>query len=259
MTFLEGLVNQVQVLKALILRETRTRFGAHYLGYFWAFLEPSFWIGTFAVLYAIARRTAPAGMDVIDFLATGVLTYLVFRQTADRSVKAINSNTSLLFYPQVRPLDLVAARSILEISTLSSVFVVLVGLNALYKQSFAIDSLLNVMIGFGLAGLLGASLGLTLCALSTFSRVVERLTSPLMRPLFWTSGLFFCAADLPSSVRDVLLWNPVLHCTEMVRLGFFTSYDVNYASLSYVVTWITGLTLFGLTAERAARRRLEVG
>ena len=139
-----------------------------------------------------------------------------------------------------------------------SVFVVLVALNGLYKQSFEIDSLLKVMIGLGLSGMLGASLGLSLCALSTFSKVVERITSPLMRPLFWTSGLFFCAADLPSGAREVLLWNPVLHCSETVRQGFFPSYDVNYANLTYVVVWIVGLTLFGLTAERAARRRLEV-
>lgn len=258
MSFLDGLFNQLQVLQALVLRETRTRFGAHYLGYLWAFLEPSFWIGTFAVLYAIARRHAPPGLDVIDFLATGVLTYLVFRQTADRSVSSISSNTSLLFYPQVRPLDLVVSRSLLEVCTISTVFVVLVGLNALYKQSFEIDNLLNVMIGFGLAGLLGASLGLTLCALSTFSNVIERILSPLLRPLFWTSGLFFCAADLPSNVREILLWNPVLHCTETVREGFFTSYGAHYGDIRYVITWIVGLSLFGLTAERAARRRLEV-
>jgi capsular polysaccharide transport system permease protein len=258
MTFLDGLANQLRVIRALILRETRTRFGAHYLGYLWAFLEPLFWIGTFAVLYAIAARKAPPGLDIVDFLATGVLTYLVFRQTSDRSVRSITSNSSLLFYPQIRPLDLVASRSILEIATLGSVFVVLTAANALYRQSLQLDSLLHVMTGFILAGLLGASLGLTLCALSTFSKVVQRLISPLMRPLFWTSGLFFCAADLPRAVRDVLLWNPVLHCTEHVREGFFPSYNEQYANLEYVVAWIVGLALFGLTAERAARRRLEV-
>ena len=78
MTLLDGFVNQFQVLKALILRETRTRFGAHYLGYFWAFIEPCVWIGTFAVLYLFAGRTAPLGMEPIDFLATGILTYAIF-------------------------------------------------------------------------------------------------------------------------------------------------------------------------------------
>jgi len=258
MSLVDGLINQFQVLEALILRETRAKFGAHALGFLWAFIEPCFWIGTFWFLYAIAARKAPPGLDIIDFLATGILTYLVFRQTADNSVRAISSNTRLLFYPQVRPLDLVVARSLLQIGTLGAVFVVLTGANALYRQSLEIDSLMNVMVGFTLSWLLGASLGLAFCALSTFSNVVERLTSPLLRPAFWTSGLFFCAADLPYAVREALLWNPVLHCTETVRRGFFTNYDENYADLSYVITCIVGLTLFGLTAERAARRRLEV-
>jgi len=36
--FLRGLVVQGEVIHALILRETRTRFGAYQLGYLWALL-----------------------------------------------------------------------------------------------------------------------------------------------------------------------------------------------------------------------------
>lgn len=258
MTILDGLFNQVQVVTALILRETRTRFGAHYLGYLWAFIEPCFWIGMFWALYLVAARQAPPGLDLVDFLATGILTYLIFRQTAGDSVRAIEANSSLLYYPQVFPLDLVVARSLMQAATLGSVFVVLAGGNALYRQSFVIDSALYVLLGLILAWLLGATLGLVLCALTTFSRVVDRLTSPLLRPLFWTSGLFFCAADLPTEAREILLLNPVLHCTEMVRRGFFTDYDASYADLGYIVWWILGLGLAGLMLERVARRKLEV-
>jgi capsular polysaccharide transport system permease protein len=255
---LDGFFKQLQVVQALILRETRTRFGNHYLGYLWAFLEPIFWISMFAGLYYIARRTAPPGLDVIAFLATGVVPYLTFRQTTDRSIKSISSNTALLFYPQVRPLDLVLARSVLEVTTLTTVFVVLVGVNALVQQTLVINNLLYVALGFLLAGLLGMTAGLTLCALSTFSNVILRISSPLLRPLFWTSGLFFSVGDLPSWIRDLLLWNPVLHVVEIVREGYFIGYGAQYGDPKYVTYWVLGLALFGLTAERMSRRRLEV-
>ncbi len=253
-----GLFNQIQVVQALILRETRTRFGAHYLGYLWAFLEPIFWITTFTVLYYFARRSAPPGLNIIAFLATGVLPYLAFRQTTDRCISSISSNKALLFYPQVRPLDLVMARASLEVATIFTVFVILISMNALYLQTLTVESVLYVMLGFLLAGLLGASVGLTVCALSTISNVVLRMSSPILKPLFWISGLFFSVSDLPSSVQKVMLYNPVLHTVEIVREGFFPGYGAECGSARYVISWILGFALLGLTAERFVRRRLEV-
>lgn len=253
-----GLRTQAKVIVAVLLRETRTRFGAYQLGYLWAFAEPLIWVAMFGGLRFLAGREAPAGMDTVSFITTGVVPYMLFQRTASRAVKAIESNKGLLFYPLVRPLDLIIARSMLEIATLLVVFVVLLGANGFWRESFAIDSAFQTWCGLMLAGALGASLGLVLCSLSAFSQTVERLHGPLMRPLFWTSGLFFTANDLPSALREVFLFNPALHVVEIVRDGWFASYTARYASANYVIAWILGLTFLGLSLERPARRRLQL-
>jgi len=56
----------------------------------------------------------------------------------------------------------------------------------------------------------------------------------------------------------VMLWNPVLHCVELVRSGFFESYEGHYMSTTYVLVWILGLAFVGLTVERAVRHKVEV-
>ena len=51
-----GLLPQLRVVQAIALRETRTRFGAHQLGYLWALVEPVLWILTFYGLFTVASE-----------------------------------------------------------------------------------------------------------------------------------------------------------------------------------------------------------
>jgi len=254
----EGLYIQLQVVHALIIRETRTRFGAHQLGYIWALLEPLLWVLTFYWIFELMGRSLPYGMNMVSFITTGIIPFLLFRQTLDRAHSAIKPNKGLLYYPQVRPLDLILARSGLEIATLLVVFVMIMAGQAFYTGELHIDQPLKVLAGLLLAGLLGAALGLFFSALSVYSNVVDRIVPVINRPLFWISGLFFTANELPVQIREILLWNPVLHTVEMVRGGWFDTYEAYYLDVSYVLFWIIGFTYLGLLLERMARRRLEL-
>lgn len=258
MSVARGLMAQFEVVHALALRETRTRFGKHQLGYVWALLEPMLMILTFFVLFEIANRTPPEGMELFGFIGTGIIPYLLFTSSANRVAEAINGNKALLFYPHVHPLDLVFARGLLEVVTYAAIFIVLMGAGALYQQALDLDSALMVVIGFALANVLGATLGLVFCGLSQFSAVVDRVRGPLMRPLFWTSGIFFTANQLPEEARHWLLYNPVLHVTELIRDGWYPAYASNHLDVPYVVVWILALALIGLSLERVIRRRIEL-
>jgi capsular polysaccharide transport system permease protein len=258
MSLLRGLAVQAEVVYALILRETRTRFGAYKVGYLWAALEPIFAIVTFFVLFRVAGRKVPAGMDVWSFIATGIIPYHVFSHSVARVAESINGNKALLFYPHVFPIDLAIARAVLELATYVGVFLLLMGAHALVRQELAVDVPLDVIAGLVLAGALGAAVGLVFCGLGELSSAVERARAPLLRPLFWISGIFYTADALPERARDALLWNPVLHCTELVRGGWFEGYDATGARPAYVCVWILFLALAGLTLERSVRQRIEL-
>ncbi len=258
MRLLAGLYTQMLVVQALALRETRTRFGNNRLGYVWALLEPMIWIGTFWWMFHLARREAPTGMDMVSFMATGVIPYDIFSKSVDRCAASVDGNKGLLFYPQVHPIDIVIARGALEFATYGVVFIVIMGLHALVTGHFGIADPLMLLQGLVLASLLGTTAGLVFCALSVESKLVDRIRGPLMRPLFWISGLFFTLNSLPHAARSVLQWNPVVHCVELVRSGFFDSYSGRYTSPTYVVYWIVGFAFVGLTLERAVRHKIEV-
>ncbi|MEQ9320393.1 MAG: ABC transporter permease [Polyangiaceae bacterium] len=255
---MQALLTQFQVIHALVIRETRTRFGRHRLGYVWALVEPVLFIALFAGMYALMDRRMPYDLPVVAFLVTGFIPYLAFQKTAQQAMQAINGNKGLLFYPHVRPLDLVAARTALEIATHVVVFALLMAGAAMVDGVPRIDNLLMATGGLLLGAGLGAALGMVLCGLSVFSNSVERLIGPMMRPLFWVSALFFSTNEIPSDARNVLLYNPVLHVVELTRSGWFPGYDVPQVSLLYPALWIFILFYFGLTLERVARRRLEL-
>lgn len=258
MRFLRGLAVQAEVVHALILRETRTRFGAYSLGYLWALLEPIFVILTFFVFFTVAGRRAPVGMDLWTFIATGIVTYHLFSHSVARVAESVNGNRALLFYPQVFPLDLAIARALLEWATEGGVFLALIAMHAMATQRLVMDEPMLIVFGLTLSGLLGSALGLVFAALGQLSNVADRLRGPLLRPLFWVSGIFFTAAAIPERVRGVALWNPVLHCTELVRAGLFESYGAEHARPGYVLAWILGLALIGLSLERVVRERIEL-
>lgn len=259
MSLSRGLLTQIEVVEALVLRETRTRFGAHQLGYFWAIVEPALWVATFYGIYAMLGRAAPPGMDLISFLLTGLIPFSLFNKIIQQVSESINGNKALLFYPQVRPVDIAISRAVLEVMTYTSVFTVFIGSHALFTQEApAVEDALMVIVGFALAAALGFALGLVFCALGVLTKLADRVRGPLLRPLFWCSGVFFTANDLPTNARDVLLYNPLLHVLELIRDGWFSAYHTRHVDIGYVMFWLLGLLALGLMLERAVRRKIEV-
>lgn len=255
---MRGSMTHLQVLHALLLRETRTRFGANYLGYFWALVQPAAWIGMFWAFYGVFGRMSPAGTSVLAFLTTGIGPFSSFRETTYRCMSAIESNKGLLFYAQVKPLDLVLARAVLETATHVVVIALLLGGVALYEGPPQINSMLDVLLGIGLASTLGAALGLVCCSLNAFSPTVERIFPTMMRLFFWTSAMFHPVESVPKTGREVLLLNPVAHAIELVRVGWLPGYSSPHINPWYPVAWILVLVFFGLSLERMARRHLEL-
>ncbi len=255
---LRALEIQTRVIRAFILREMKTRYGKHKLGFFWAFVEPLMFIGMFAGLYWLLDRSAPNGMPMLSFLLTGCLGFLLFRNTLAQTMNGVNANKALLTFPQVTVFDLVLARVILEFVVALVVFVTLTGVSVLIREPVRIETpigLLGVLLSYSLIAM---GLGSGFCVISQLFPSTQQVVSvALGRPLFFTSGLFFTADMLPYEVREILLWNPLLHLTEMMRSFYFVQFESIHSSQSYVVYFVMGTLAWGLLMLSAFRRTLH--
>ncbi|MFQ5785607.1 MAG: ABC transporter permease [Alphaproteobacteria bacterium] len=248
---------QGRVVQALMLREIKSRFGRLKLGYLWAVFEPAAFVALFAVIFALAHQTAPSGMPVVLFMMTGIGPFMLFRNTMNQTMNAIETNRVLLTFPQVKLIDLVLARALLEIATHTVVFFLL--LAAVHALGFAvrIENPLLVLAALACLALTGFGLGAAFASLVPFFRSVPQIVSIVAgRPLFFTSGLFFTAEMMPAGIREFLLLNPILVMIEWLRSAFFVEFESRYVSVEYAL----GTTLFtvflGLLMLRGLRKHI---
>lgn len=248
---------QSRVIGALILRETRTRFGKTQLGYFWALAEPVALVVTFTLMFMALGRPALFGDNLFLFFATGVLPYQIYRRVCTFVMSALEANQALLNYPVVKQIDTMIARALLEIATGLVAIILIFGVLILFFECQPPARFLAVVAAIGLMALLGFGTGVINAVLSVRFDSWKNIEGMLSRPLFFISGIFFLPETLPDKVRDILSWNPILHAVELMRYGFYFNYRAYGLDVTYVLLWALISTLIGLAAERAMRHRVQ--
>jgi ABC-type polysaccharide/polyol phosphate export permease/tetratricopeptide (TPR) repeat protein len=255
---LQLLHSQRRVVRALIVRETRTRFADTRLGYGWALIEPILHIALLSATFAVLMHgRPPIGSDFFVFYYTGLIPYHVFVHSSTGMSHALINNAPLLQLPPVSSFDVIAARGLLEVMTDVVVAVVLltgflaIGLRAvpddLWEPSLAVLTIAAFGCGVGFAN----------AVVTVFWRSWEKTYAQLTRLLYFVSGIFYVPGMMPDRVRDILVWNPLLHAIDWFRSGFFDVYRPHWLDRSYVAVVAIVSLLVGLALHRLLRRRLS--
>ncbi len=240
---------QRAVLHALIVRELRTRFGQYRLGYLWAILEPAAHVVLLSLIFGLRGRGEMAGIELPVLIITGIVPLFLFRSAIMRAMSAVEANSGLFSYRQVKPLDAVLARLILEgVIHLCVLCLLLLGV-AYLGYRVAIRDPLTAFAALALLMALGAGCGLIACALACRFEETKRVVPVLLRPLYFLSGVFFTLDAVPAQFHSYLLWNPVLHAIELFRAGTVaaraeTYGDFGFLSFAALVPVFIGLALF---------------
>lgn len=255
--FRKALRQQVVVIGALILREVRTRFGNHQIGYLWALLEPCLFIGLWLGVHLWLRLGAMIhDMSSVLFMSSGLVPFFAFRHVATYVESAIPSNTALLQFPLVKGVDTILARFILESATQFLVGAIIFLSLMFFGFAKAPENTLQLFVSSCALLSLGLGFGVFNCMVAAHFPAWGKCTGTILRILFWTSGVFFLVDKFPSQVQDVLQWNPVLHGIEMFRSSWSYTYETRIGSIWYMLTWIFGFLIFGLILEPSARRKI---
>lgn len=254
---LDALTVQARVILAFILRDMRTRFGRSRLGYFWAVFEPLTMILALTLIFSLMDRGSPINVDIHLFFFTGIIPWMLFSRGVSMMSNAIESTTALLTYPQVKAVDMIIARIILEFATLFIVSLIYLCFLYFWGILDRIESVLMSIVVLMLAILLGSGFGLVGGVIKLYFPGYSSFQGLLMRVMFFVSGVFFVADSLPSVIRDGLWYNPVLHLMEWERSVFFYGFESQFYQPIYPLLWILGLGFLGLAGERVTRSKLR--
>lgn len=248
---------QRAVLFALVLRELRTRIGRHWSGILWTVFEPLTHVLVMLTIFGYIRNLSSPAMEYPVFLVAGLMPFFLFRSLSQRLTDSIESNRGLFSYRQVKPLDTVVGRGIVECFVWVAVLVftlailLWLGLHAVPKQP------LQFMLVALLAASIGAPLGLLLAVTTQGQRRVRFVISLLYVPLYISSGVIWNIDKFPSKWFDWLSWNPLMHLVDLSRNAFEPLHPV-HAGLGWLYPAETALVLTAtaLAIYRRDRDRL---
>jgi capsular polysaccharide transport system permease protein len=252
--FVTALRTSARVWHALMLRETRARFGRNALGFLWALIEPAVFIVLFLAIRVVALERYPAfGENAILFFASGIIAYRYYAAIAGRTLTAITSNHALLTYPVVRPADVIIARALLETVTMLIVTLLFWGMLSLIEEQRIIHHPATFALGLAAMTFLAWGVGTFNAVFARLLPAWERIHPLLGLPLLIASGIFYLPVTMPENIKIVLFWNPILHCIEWIRIGIYLDY-LPLLNRPYPIAFGAIALVLGLSLERMFRR-----
>lgn len=257
-TLQEGWRIQSRVIGALMIREMTTRFGRQNIGFLWIMAEPLLFAGLVAMIWHFMRGNTEHGVSVVAFTVSGYIPLVLFRSAVNRSVLLFQVNGSLMYHRQIKIIDFVFVRYLLELIGHLMAYI-FIGVALHMFGFFPTPYDLSFML---LGGLYYAYFALAasfvLAPLSEMSETIEKLVPVVTYIMIPFSGAFNMVSWVVPQGQEILMYSPPVHAMEMMRYGLFG--DVVQARFDYFYPFMVNsvFLLIGLTLCRRVRRHLVV-
>ena len=253
-----GWRTQRRVIGALMIRELVTRFGRENIGFLWMMVEPLLFAVLVGIVWRFIKGPEEHGISVVAFVATGYIPLTLFRHVLGRSIRLFSANGSLMYHRQVKILDFMLVRFLIEVIGSMMAFVFIAAVLMAVDEFPVPADVGTLIIGWMIYCLFTFAVCLVLAPLSEISDVLEKLvpvTTYIMIPF---SGTFNMVSWLTPEAQNVMYYSPFVHPMEMIRYGVFgvrvnAQWDVSVPIGASLVLLIIGLSLC-----RRVRRTLVV-
>jgi len=246
---------QLRVIHALALREMQSQQANLAYGFGWVFFDAFLAFAGLMVMKFALRGFNIVGIPPVTFIVSGLLPWMLFQTTYTVPGAAIAKGKNLLQLPIVTELDVVLAAA-LRIFIVYTILFVTCAVLAGFYENVSPRLPLGIVLLYINMPLMGLGFGFMLTALNRLYAPSAKFVGFFLRFSMIISGVIFGLRLFPPSMWPYLLWNPLLHVEELLRVYWFTNYQTPQVSALYVAECSTGLVFFGLLLERYMRRRL---
>lgn len=193
-------------------REISDRYAGQAFGLIWAVGHPLFMISLYVFIFTVVFKTKIGGtltlpQDYVTYILAGLLPWMAFQDSMNKSCTAIVANTNLV-KQVVFPLEVLPAKGILSSMLPQLISIIFLLVYVLYKQgSFPLSYLLlPVLLVLQVIAMLGV--GFLLSAVGAYFRDIKDFIQ-----LFGTAGMylmpvFYLPEMAPSFFKPILYLNP---------------------------------------------------
>lgn len=255
---LVGLVIQARTIRGLMLRDIMMRYGRDNIGFIWVILEPMILTAGVMTIWSLTMGSIKGDVKLVEFVLTGYMPLTLWRHITNNSVTLFRRSVPLLYHRSISLFDITFSRYFLEFIATSAAFLaVWAPLNA----AGAVAGIARVdllLLGWFMMGWLAIACGLILAVVTELSETSERFVQPIQYLSIPISGAFAMVDWLPHWAQSAILLNPMVHCYEVFREGYFGSAMTAHYSLPYFSACAFVLTFVGILGVRWVRSRVQL-
>jgi len=230
----------LSVIKALFLRELNTRISVGKSGLFWTFFEPFFQVFIFiAIRVMIVSNNSSSGttFDYAVFMASGFIAFNMFKNILSGATGAFSANKALFSYKQVKPIDTILGRLLLELFLSTIIILIFLFIGFLFDYNIKPQSIVMVFFAYLWILVFSFSIGLIVAIGNIFFVSIGKFVGMFSFGLLIFSAVFFPIASIPPIAQDILLYNPLVHFMEMIHGHYIYELDNRFVDYTYMLYW----------------------
>ena len=191
------------VQNALFLREVNVRFSSGTMGYFWIIFEPLLQIIIFVTIKMMLFGS-DATFDYPVFITLGFISFNFFKHVVNQSMGAFKANKGLYAYKQVKPIDTIISRVLVEFLVSSIIVFIFVLLGFYFGFDMNVDNLGMLLLSFLWLTTFSIGFGLFAAVVSTFYDSLKKVIKLVLSPLMFVSAVFYSMQDMPQVLQNLL-------------------------------------------------------
>lgn len=212
--------------------------------------EPLVMLGLIMALRTVMGRAFHYfGDSALLYYASGLFPFYLFLYVSAR----VRANTTRL--PGVTRLDQFFAVVLVESTIILLLLALVMWLLWLDGVAQAMPySIATCALGILLLLVLGMGVGLVNMIIAQAYPAWLLFYGSVTRGLGFLSGIFTIPSLLSARIREVIVWNPVLHGVELFRTGLYELYPSLMLDVPYLVAWGIVALFLGVILERSTIR-----
>jgi capsular polysaccharide transport system permease protein len=226
------------------------------MGLFLTFFEPLYQVAFFVLIKVLIFGRGDGSTDYVVFLGIVFLPFFMTRNIIQKAVGAFSANRSLFVYRQVKPIDTIFARTLLELFLYGIIFLIAVIIAFYFEFDTNPQSFATMIFAYIWLILFAFSLGIFLAVFNSYSNIIQSIVKMLFMGLIFLSALFYSVESLAPEVRELILYNPLAHFMEMIHGAYFYTLDDRYVDYFYMTMWTLIPFTVGLWWYLRAEKRI---
>ena len=248
--------SQVLVTKALLQRELITRFGKYKLGALWVLIDPLVSVIVLGLILGPFLGRSTGEIPYPFFLLCGFMLMSMLTGPINAGINAISANQGLLVFKKVQAIDPFIARFIFQLLTNTAALIVFCIIAYWLGIVISLDRIPEAAFCVIVTWIIGSGLGLQLGVACLKFVELEKVVQYIQRPLLFVSAVLYPIDAIPPEARKYLLYNPLVHTIEYLRMTLFPSYVADNVNLYYPAAWALIASALGLMTYRNNRHFL---